>query len=220
MTVSRRPEGLLVALEGIDGAGKSTVARRLLRSWRSRGLRVVLLREPSNPEIGARAASVSESDPWQAAVWFTIDRELGRGRVEAALAAADIVLEDRSFYSTLAYQGSALPGSDRVRLRRLQAAVAVRPDVVVLLDIDAGTALSRLERRGAVRAPLEKRAVLERVVKAYRRLARGPRWLVVDASLAPAETVGEVDRRVSLELARRGTGPGERNLSRRRPGRR
>jgi dTMP kinase len=216
-TAPRRTVGLLVALEGIDGAGKSTVARRLVRRWRARGLRVAVLREPVDLEIGARAASMSESDPWRAAVWFTIDRALGRDRLESALERSDIVLADRSFYSTLAYQGSALPAGERARLARLQKAVARAPDLIVLLDIDPALALERLGRREPVRAPLEKRAVLERVASAYRRLARSGPWLVLAAEADPAEIVASVDRRVAVELARRGARAGERNLSGRRP---
>jgi dTMP kinase len=210
--------GLLIALEGIDGAGKSTIARRLVRRWRSRGLRVALVREPTDRDIGATAASMSATDPWQAAIWFTLDRAIGRRRVESALASADIVLADRSFYSTLAYQGSALGPRERARLAEVQTAVARTPDLVVLLDIDPALALQRLARRGTVRAPLEKRAVLERVARAYRRLARSGRWLVVGADTDAASVVAAVDRRVVLDLAGRAARPGERNLSRRRPG--
>jgi len=218
MTAAAPPRrGLLVALEGIDGAGKSTIARRLVRRWRARGLRVATVREPTDRALGARAASRSASDPWEAAIWFTIDRALGLGRVESAIASSDVVLADRSFYSTLAYQGSALAPRQRARLARLQSAVARTPDLVVLLDLDPADALERLGRRGRGPAPLEKREVLERVAVAYRRLARSGRWLVVRADSDPAGVADQVDRRVVLELARRGTHAGERNLSRRRP---
>jgi dTMP kinase len=178
---------------------------------------VLAVREPADPWIGARAAALGRIDPWRSAIWFTLDRAMARERVEAALARSDIVLADRSFYSTLAYQGSALAPRARARLTRMQADAARRPDLAVLLDLDPDRALARLDRRGKARAPLERRAVLDRVARAYRRLARGPGWLVVDASAPASEIAQAVDQAVSGLLGGRGGRPRERNLSGPRP---
>jgi dTMP kinase len=181
--------GRLVALEGIDGAGKSTLARSLARALRRRGLSVALRHEPTDPKLGMLAQSVSGEDAWTGAVYFTVDRYLARPALERALDRHDVVVTDRSFYSTLAYQGSALTARDQRRLEELERTATLAPDRVILLEIDPPAALRRLGRRSEGRGPLEQRRVLERVARAYRRLARDPRWAVLDAGLPPDEVV-------------------------------
>jgi dTMP kinase len=179
----------LVALEGIDGAGKSTFVRALAAALRRRGLSVGIHREPSDPRLGSLAQEASLQDAWTGAVYFTVDRHLARPALARELNRRDIVLSDRSFFSTLAYQGSALPPADRRRLERMQAGTTIPPDRVLLLDIDPVTALDRLGRRSTVRAPLERARTLRRVARAYRQLSRRPGWTVLDAALPPPELV-------------------------------
>ena len=192
--------GRLIALEGIDGAGKSTLARALSRAIRRRGLSVRLHREPADATLGSLAQRVSPKDPWTGAVYFTVDRFLARPALERALARHDVVLTDRSFYSTLAYQGSALSPRERRRLADLQRSATREPDRVVLLDLPPREAVARLGGRPGARGPLERLRVLERVGRTYRTLAREGRWLVLDARRPVSELVGEVIERLP-ELA-------------------
>ena len=185
MTV--RSRGTFVVVEGIDGVGKSTLLRTLARTLRQRGLSVALRREPSDRRLGALAQSTATEDPWSGAVYFTVDRHLAAPELERALRLHDVVLQDRSFYSTLAYQGSALPPGDRRRLAQLQRSAVRTPDRVVLLDLPPSEALRRLGARDSRRGPLERRRTLERVARAYRSLARSHRWVVLDAREAPKE---------------------------------
>jgi dTMP kinase len=188
---SRRP-GLLVALEGIDGAGKSTLGKALVTALRRRGLSAVLWREPVDRALGRLAQQASVRDPWTGAVYFTLDRYLARVDLERELAKSDVVVTDRSLYSTLAYQGSALGARAVRRLEELGAAATVLPDRVVLLDMAPAVALRRLGRRSGDRGPLERRRTLDRVAVRYRRLAHRGRWLVLDARRPPPELVDTV----------------------------
>ncbi|MFY9716755.1 MAG: dTMP kinase [Thermoplasmata archaeon] len=181
MTRAARRRGLLVALEGIDGTGKSTLARALASALRRRGWSVAVRREPADPRLGRLAQEASVRDPWTGAVYFTVDRHLARPALRRELARREIVLTDRSFFSTLAYQGSALPPRERARLERLQRGASVAPDRVLLLELAPGEALRRLTGRARARAPLERRRTLERVARAYRLLARRRGWVVLDA---------------------------------------
>jgi thymidylate kinase len=128
-------------------------------------------------------------DAWTGGIYFTVDRHLARNALDRDLAVHDVVLTDRSFYSTLAYQGSALPAKDRRRLDRLQRASTIVPDRMVLLDLDPDEAIRRLGKRALARGPLERRRVLRRVAAEYRTLSRGRGWIVVDARLPTAEVV-------------------------------
>ena len=193
MTASKPPRGLLVALEGIDGAGKSSLARALASRLRGEGWRVRERREPVDPAIGRLAQEAGARDPWTGAIYFTVDRHLARPELERDLARNDVVLSDRSFYSTLAYQGSGLGTRDRAKLERLQRAATVRPDRVLWLDLPVDQALPRVGRRVARgaggRGPLERARILRAVAAEYRRLARRFRFVRLDA------------RRPVLELA-------------------
>lgn len=202
--------GAFVVIEGIDGAGKSTLIRSLARALRRRGLSVALRREPADPRLGALAQSTAAQDPWTGAVYFTVDRHLSAPDLERALRSHDVVLQDRSFYSTLAYQGSALPPGDRRRLAQLQRSAARTPDRVVLLDLRPGEALRRLGGRRSQRGPLERLRTLERVARAYRILARSHRWVVLDAKAAPNDLARQALERLELP------DPAARTRSRRR----
>jgi dTMP kinase len=209
--LSRR-RGCLVAVEGIDGAGKSTLVRTLARSLRRAGWTVAVRREPADRELGALAQAASARDPWTGGVYFTVDRQLARPAVERDLAAHDVVLTDRSFYSTMAYQGSALPPAGRRRLERLQREAAVRPDRVILLDVSPEAAVRRVGRRGGGRGPLERYAVLRRVTRAYRALSGRTGWIVLDATAPPSSLAADALARLRPAIGR----PSRRPAPRRR----
>lgn len=207
-----RRRGRLVALEGIDGAGKSTLAAALVRAAARHGIRAVARREPADRTLGRLAQEAGRRDPWTGAVYFTLDRFLARRSLERDLARFPWVFTDRSFYSTLAYQGSAL-GADGVRrIEELSRRATRRPDRVVLLELDPAEALRRLGRRGGGRGPLERRRTLERVARRYRALAARDRWLILDARRPTRELVDAVSS--DLGLARPTAG---RKRRRRRP---
>jgi dTMP kinase len=207
-----RRRGRLIALEGIDGSGKSTLGRALAAALRRRGLSVRLRREPSDRRLGALAQSASVGDPWSGAIYFTIDRYLARPALERDLARHDVVVADRSYYSTLAYQGSALPARDRARLKAIQTSTTLAPDRVILLDLPPRDALARLGRRSSTRGPLERRRTLGRVARAYRELAHRPKWIVLDARRSPRNLVVEALHRLEAEGA---VGPPRRRAGRR-----
>ena len=204
MTAARR--GLLVALEGIDGVGKSTLQRSLARALRRAGVRVALWREPYDPSLRSRALSAGPSQPWTAALFFTIDRAWAHRELRRRRRRSDVVLSDRSYYSTLAYQGSALPPRERRALAEIQPSVTDSPDLVFWLRLPPGQALGRVDARGERRTSLERLRTLQRVSRAYANLARRGRWVVLDArrpmpSLT-SEAVAEVTRRLGRPARR------------------
>ena len=214
MTRSTVRRGRLIVLEGIDGAGKSSVQRALLRRWRRAGLDVVGRREPSDPVLGRQAVAAGPDHPALAAMFFTLDRILARSALERTLDQGTAVLQDRSFYSTLVYQGQRLARAPRQELARLQREIAVPPDRVALLDLSAPEGLRRVDRGRKVRSPIERLAPLRAAAAEYRRIARRERWIVVHASAPLADVIDQLDRRLRPLL------PRTRPTTRRRPARR
>ncbi len=190
--LSRRRRALYVALEGIDGAGKSTIQRRVAALLRRRGWRVRTRREPSDPELGRYAQSLGPRAPWTGAVFFTIDRYLALPGLVEDLRRSDLVLSDRSFWSTMAYQGSALAAPDRRRLLAIERGATIAPDMVVWLDLPVADALERVRGRRRARAPLERARVLRRVARAYRSFSAQRRWRRFDARESPSALANRI----------------------------
>jgi dTMP kinase len=185
---ARRPGPRYVVIEGIDGAGKSELARRLRQALARRGLPVAPFREPSRPSVRRAALRLQPKDPIVAAIAFTVDRILQRPKVERALERGALVVQDRSFYSTLAYQGSDVPKAARDRLERLERSAALAPDLILYLELPVPRALDRLAGRGA-RDRFERAAFLRRVRREFGRFRRDPGWTPIDASGPPEATL-------------------------------
>ncbi len=139
---------MLIAIEGIDGAGKTTVSRYLFEELRRRGYDVVLLKEPTESEYGRKVRELlrsGKSNPHLELELFLKDREWNvRNNVLPALESGKIVIMDRYYYSTVAYQGAS--GIDIEYIRRLNERFP-KPDLVIILDVRPEVALKRIEDR-------------------------------------------------------------------------
>lgn len=193
---------MLVAFEGIDGSGKSTVMKKVASALRKEGVRVRLTQEPTGTWLGqtVRRAISSKIDPLSLAFLFLSDR--AQHVREIASSRAEVVFTDRYRDSTTAYQAVAL--SDRLpdaleHFTRLQDSLFPAPDVAILLDIPAEVGVSRIAGR-TKKEPFEKIQFLRRVRSNYLRLAKENRLIVVDAR----PTVDEVVEKVLRVLRARG----------------
>jgi dTMP kinase len=181
MPIKRR-RGLLIVLEGIDGSGKTTQARRLVRRLRRRGLPAAFFREPTRGpwgrEIKRLAARADSLTPEQELELFVKDRRMNvEKNLKPALVAGRVVVLDRYYFSTIAYQGAK--GIDTGRIRRLNEAFAVRPDLVVFLAIDAAAGLARIGGRKRRDELFEREDYLIRVADIFRGF-KGPRFVHID----------------------------------------
>jgi dTMP kinase len=163
--VKRQERGILVAFEGIDGCGKTTQVALLAAALRDRGFDVVQSREPTNGPHGQALRRSAETGRLEAAEelrLFLADRaDHARTLIRPALARGAVVILDRYYFSTLAYQGAR--GLDVAALQRQNEAIAPRPDLVLLIDTPLPVALARLQGRHAAPDRFEEEENLRRV---------------------------------------------------------
>ena len=197
--------GLFVAFEGGDGAGKSTQARLLADTLLAAGHEVVLTREPGGtPAAEAIRAVVltpefAGLDPRSEALLYAASRAEHVARlVLPALQRGAVVITDRYLDSSIAYQGVGRGlGADVVGEINLWATRSLLPDLTVLLDVDAGAGLARVEAPNRLEAEPESFHAV--VVQAFRALAAGDpeRYLVLAAHSDRAALAASVHARVA-----------------------
>jgi len=194
------PGGLLIAVEGIDGAGKTSVATLLAQYCGERGIACVLSKEPTSLRWGRelrKSAQEGRLTLEQELELFRKDREMHvEGTIRPALEQRHVVVVDRYYWSTAAYQGAR--GADPVRVVAEHEIFAPRPDVFLLLDVPVEQGLERIRRRGDEPNDFEKAAGLERAREIFLALAaQSPgHSLVVDA----AASVRDVSRRCLAKM--------------------
>jgi dTMP kinase len=194
--------GLLVSLEGGEGAGKSTALAALRDVLAATGREVVCTREPGGTPAGEAIRAVL-LDPartlfaeTELLLMFAARAQLVRELIEPALARGAAVLCDRFTDASFAYQGGGR-GLDMGRIAELERWAAGRkPDLTFLLDVGVDTGLARARSRGGEPDRIEREAesFFERVRATYlaRAAAEPQRIRVIDASRSPAEVVEQV----------------------------
>jgi len=180
--------GTYIVVEGIDGTGKTELAARLVPPLLRRGHSVSSFREPTDKFLRGQYARLIKNDSFSAALCFIVDRAMLRPEIERALELGDIVLQDRSFYSTLAYQFPGLHADAWRELERITRELALEPDLVLYLDAPVDLAMKRVEASG-VRDPFEDEPYLHRVKMKFEQMFQAPRWVRIDSTGSPDHTI-------------------------------
>jgi len=202
--------GRFITLEGIEGAGKSTVARSIGQWLGARGVAVELTREPGGTPLAERVRELvlkpgtEQIAPAAEMLLMFAARSIHlENLIRPALARGTWVVCDRFTDATRAYQGGGR-GLDRPLIERLAQAVHgdLSPDCTILLDLPVPLGLARARQRasGTDRFETEREPFFERVRAAYLELARREpgRIHIVDAS----RPLAEVEAQVGTILAR------------------
>jgi dTMP kinase len=201
--------GLFITFEGADGCGKSTQFDILVRSLRELGHTVRAIREPGGTPIGEEIRRILKHSPASHAMTseaelllFNASRaQLARQVIQPAIDAGEIVLCDRFYDSTIAYQGYGR-GLDLQKLQTMVdfAVGSTRPDITLLLTVPASVSEARRVKRASTANPERDRfeeadrAFFDRVEQGYQAIAQKEpnRVRVVDGSQSVEAVAGTV----------------------------
>jgi dTMP kinase len=187
---------VLITVEGLDGAGKSTLIAGLAEALQP----VTVLREPGGVEVSERIRSLL-ADPLlgvepraEALLYAAARAQLVTEKLRPLLEAGETVLLDRFVDSSLAYQGAGRSlGIEQIRTLNEFATGGLRPDRTLLLRIDPAAGLARISDRPADRLELEDGAFFAAIARAYDELAAAEpeRIAVIDASQPPDRVLAD-----------------------------
>lgn len=173
---------MFIVLEGIDGTGKSTQVQLLAEWLRSQGREVVTSREPTDQPWGKKlrdSASTGRLSAEDELEYFLKDRKQHVDElIQPSLDAGKVVILDRYYFSTMAYQGSR--GFDPLEIRAKNEAFAPQPDHLFILDLDVDIARERIGARGDTTNEFEKRDSLAKCREIFLGLAEEPFVHVID----------------------------------------
>jgi dTMP kinase len=196
-----KTKGFLFVLEGIDGSGKTCACKELARKLQSDGYDVTHLREPTNEspwgkEMRERSPR-GELTPEEELELFIKDREWHiANRIIPALNEGKVILMDRYFFATGAYQSAVMDLPWKEILRRNREGIsAPEPDIVFILDVPAEIGLERAtERTGKANLQFEKLDRLVKVRQAYLEIAENDcgTFKVIDARNPLDQVVDEI----------------------------
>jgi dTMP kinase len=191
---------VLITVEGLDGAGKTTLVAGLSAALEERGQRVVVLREPGGVEVSERIRELLADpaltiDPRAEALLYAAARaQLVAMELRPLLESGMTVLLDRFVDSSLAYQGAGRGlGVEEIRALNAFATGGLAPDRTLLLRIDPAAGLGRIAGRAADRLEQEDVAFFAAIAEAYDALAAAEpeRIAVIDAAQAPEAVLAD-----------------------------
>lgn len=190
--------GFFIAVEGIDGSGKTTHARKLVRWLNRQDMSSLYTKEPTNGLVGRilkKMAKQKNIDSRVEALLFAADRLEHLNKIILPYLGKNyVVVSDRYVYSSLAYQAVTTGDSEWVReINKF----ARKPDLTLILDIEPKIGLSRIRRR---RTRFEKEDFLDKVRQEYLVLAEREDLVVIDASKNIGEVFHDVVRVVEERL--------------------
>jgi dTMP kinase len=193
--------GPFITFEGIDGSGKSTQLRLLVRELNRRGLSIVTTREPGGTSLGSRIRTLlldtnDHVDPLAELLLYAADRaQHVRTMIRPALAAGRMVISDRYADATIAYQGAGRGFPQDIIQHVISLATeGLKPDLTLLFDISIEEGRSRMRKRDKEhrgnRLDREEAAFHDRVRQSYLHLAANEpnRIKVINASGSIDET--------------------------------
>ncbi len=166
----------LVSIEGIDGSGKTTLAKEIVDRLIEAGRSAIYTKEPFTEKISSLIQELGWSDPIALTLLFSADRRIHVKWMEEQK--VDVIITDRYIHSTIAYQ--SVMGVEESWIRQVNS-VFPQPNLVILLDLDPLLANLRVKKNDLFDFP-EKRKLFEEIRRKYLEMAGRDGFLVLDAS--------------------------------------
>jgi len=197
---SMHGKGFFIVLEGLDGAGKTTIALMLRDELSRAGIPVLYTYEPTDSEVVKAVKSTYNDlrDAYIDALAFALDRLIHlKMKVKPFLEKRGVVISDRYYYSSVAYQSaSGAPFEWVMEVNRF----ALKPDVAIYLDVDPATGLSRKTTSSSRFPEFEHRNFLERVRRAYLRMVEMGLLVYIDSSRPLEAVYSDVKKAISRTI--------------------
>ena len=197
---------MFIVFEGIDGSGKSTIAKRIAEHLSSLGHKIFLTEEPTTTWMGkdVRRAIEEEKNPLSQALLFFADRAEHVEAIKKNLKDGKIVISDRYVYSTFAYQGAQMeklmPLDKALKwLEGVYEPMRLDPDMVILLKIEPKRGLDFVNTRD-FKEKFEREEFLERVQDIYMDLADKYGFFVVDSNRNLDEVYEDVRKIIDARI--------------------
>jgi len=198
---------VLISFEGIDGCGKSTQIDLLKKYFEKSGVKVSVFREPGGTEISEKIRNLllhetGEMDPVTELLLFSAARsQLVSEEIKPRLEKGEVVILDRFFDSTLAYQGYGRESADLNQIEMLSklATHNTVPDITFYLKIDLDTAEQRTENSEKDRMERAGTEFFRKVIQGYENLARQNRFEVIDGTKELNEIHQQILTRIQRE---------------------
>lgn len=206
MVPKKLKKGVLIVIEGIDGSGKSTQAGRLLNFLSDGGYKAVGLTEPTGGRWGRKIREMAgrgerEAAPEEEYRLFAKDRaENVEENIKPALKEKKIVILDRYYFSTMAYQGAR--GLDPKNILEESREFAPEPDLVLLIDIPVEECLKRIKEGREGFSPFERGEYLRKVKEIFdKEVAPLPNVVKIDGTMEEGAVFEEIKDAVTKLLA-------------------
>lgn len=189
------PGGLLIVIEGIDGSGKTTQAALLAQHFGQLGYTCVMSKEPTIRKWGSilrKTAAEGRLTREKEREYFLLDRREHVAEVIApALAEGHVVILDRYFYSTAAYQSTA--AHEVSPIIAANESFAPTPDRLFILDVDPATGIDRIRKRGDLPNAFESEGQLTHARNVFRDISTAYSALI-DGNQSVPEIHAEITR--------------------------
>jgi dTMP kinase len=176
MGIKQLDRGMLIAVEGIDGSGKSTLVNNLATAVRAEHLPVVVTKEPGGTPLGKQLRTILQEqqtplDPKAEYLLFAADRaQHFKDLIMPALQHNNIVISDRMADSSLVYQGFGRGLNKEMIMAVNQWAMhGIKPDLTIYVAITPDIAWQRLQKRGATLTAFEqeKKSFVQKLVVGF-----------------------------------------------------
>ncbi len=195
--------GLFVVFEGIDASGKSSQSRMLYEHLRKKGYKAILTKEPTDGAMGKLLKKALggkiKLDPRALALLFAADRiEHVKKTIEPAINRGTVVISDRYYYSSLAYQGLENP---EAWLRAINK-FAAKPDMIFYIDVTPEESIRRInsDNHRKKKELFEREALQEKVRSRYLALVRKENMILINGMRNAKEVHREIARLVEKRI--------------------